>query len=354
MKRLKPWLIFALVAAILVVAFVAWKLLAESKPAPPTPAPSALVTLSPVRSATIDNTISAYGTIAGSPAASRTLAAAREVIVERVLVTPGQPVAAGARLIELSNTPATQLIFRQATDAVVFAERDLARVQRLYDAHLADNTQLAAARKVLTDAKAVVAAQSASGAGTDAQTLTAPVAGVVGAIVATLGGHVAAGAPLLTVIATGGMVADLDVEPTRAARLAPGQRVVVTSVFDRNRHFESRLAVVGRQVDPATRLVSVTAPALSAGLALGDAVEGKITVASHPGLLVPHEAVVYGESGAHVYTAHGGKAHEVAVSTGAQQGGDIEVSGALATGDPVVVQGAYQVQDGLAVRTAKK
>ncbi|HZK99933.1 MAG TPA: efflux RND transporter periplasmic adaptor subunit [Caulobacteraceae bacterium] len=354
MKRSSPWRYVAVAVIAVIVVFVAWKILEPKSPAPDAPAPSALVTLAPLRQATVIDTVRAYGVISGSPAASLTVAAPREVIVQRVLVTPGQSVAGGAPLVTLADTPATQLIYRQAADAAAFAERELARVQRLYDTHLAANDQLAAARKALADAKAVVASQSAAGAGRDAQTLTAPVAGVIGAIPAALGGHLAAGAPLLTVIAAGGMVADLGVEPTRAALLAVGQPVVVISVFDRDRHFDSRVAVVGRQVDPTTRLVRVTAPAPSADLALGAAVEGQIAVASHPGLLAPHQAVVYDETGAHVFTLHGGKAHEVSVKTGAQQGDDIEVTGALFAGELVVVQGAYQVQEGLAVRTVGK
>lgn len=349
----KTWRIAAVVAAVVLTLALIWYFLLRG-PAPrdaAPPAPSALVTLAPVRAGEVSEVVSAYGTIAGSPAASRTLAAPRAVIVAQVLATPGQPVAAGAPLIVLTNTPATELVYRQAAAAVGYAQRDLARVQRLYDQHLATNDQLAVARKALTDAQAAVTAQVAAGAGAGRQTLTAPSAGVVGAVQAAAGDHVAADAPLLTLIANGGLVAQLGVEPTRAGPLRAGQSVALASPFDRGATTQSRLTVVGRLVDPTSKLVTVTAPAQGAGLPLGAAVEGRITVGGHPGLVVPGAAVVYDEAGAHVFAVRAGKAREVKVTPGDAQGSDVEVSGALKAGEAVAVEGAYQLQDGLAVRT---
>jgi len=350
MRRFKPWTLAVATIAFVLIGLIAWRILHKPVAESVAASPAAFVTVAPARRGEIAETVSAYGVIAGSPAASRTLAAPRAVIVEQVLAAPGQPVAAGAPLVVLTNTPATDLAFRQATDAAGFAERDLARVQRLYDQHLAANDQLGAARKALADAKAGVAAQIAAGAGHGRQTLAAPYAGVVGAVPVAVGEHVAADAPLLTVIASGGLIAQLGVEPTHAGRLAAGQSVVITSAFDPAREVPSRLAVVGRQVDPATRLVTVTAPALGAGLPLGAAVEGVVTVASHAGLLVPSAAVVYDEAGAHLFVVRGRKARQVAVTPGKTQGDDLEVAGQLAAGEMVAVQGAYQLQDGLAVR----
>ncbi|MGI8839184.1 MAG: efflux RND transporter periplasmic adaptor subunit [Caulobacteraceae bacterium] len=350
MRRLNPWALAVAAVVLILAGLIAWRILHEPAAEPDPAAPAALITVAPVRQSEIAETVSAYGTIAGSQAASRTLAAPRAVIVEQVLAAPGQPVAAGAPLIVLANTPATELAFRQATDAASFAERDLARVQRLYDQRLAANDQLGAARKAVADAKAAVAAQVAAGAGGGRQTLRASVTGVIEAAPVAAGEHAAADAPLMTLIASGGLIAQLGVEPTRAGRLAAGQNVVISSAFDPTRKIPSRLAVVGRQVDPATRLVTVTAPVPGAAPALGAAVEGVITVASHGGLVVPAAAVVYDEAGAHLFVIRGGKARQVTVKPGETQGDDLEVAGALTAGEPVAVQGAYQLQDGLAVR----
>ena len=70
------------------------------------------------------------------------------------------------------------MAYRQAADAVTFAQSDLARVQRLFDEKLAANDQLGAARKTLADAQTQLASvQKQRGAG-PAQTLTAPRAAI--------------------------------------------------------------------------------------------------------------------------------------------------------------------------------
>ncbi len=132
-----------------------------------------------------------------------------------------------------------------------------------------------------------------------------------------------------------------------------GQAVTLIPVFHPERRIDTRLSLVTRQVDAASKMINATAPVAAAGLPLGEAVRGQITIASHPGLLVRRAAVVFDEAGAHVFVVAGGKARLVAVKTGTEDGDDIDVSGGLKAGDAVAVQGAYQLQDGMAVRVAK-
>ena len=340
----------ALAAIVLVAGLLAWRLTRKAPDEDSAPPPSALVTVAPARAGAISRTVEAYGVIAGSAAASRTISAARDVIVQDVLVTAGQPVAAGAPLAQVGDTPASGLAYRQAADGAIFARRDLARVQRLYDQHLAANDQLIAAQKALADAQGALTAQVAAGGGQARRAVVSPIAGVVGQVAVARGQQVAAGGVLVTVVASGGLVAQLGVEPDRAAQVSVGQPVRLVSAFDPKAAIDSRLTVVGRAVDPASHLITVSAPARSAALPLGASVRGEIAVATSQGLTVPRAAVVYGEDGAHVFVVRAGKARQVAVETSPESGDQIAVTGALHAGDPVVVAGAYQLQDGLAVR----
>jgi RND family efflux transporter MFP subunit len=349
--RFGGWPAIAVAAAIaLVAALLVWRLTQKTPDEADGPAPTALVTVAAARAGPVSRTIEAYGVIAGSAAASRTVSAARDVIVQDVLVTPGQPVAAGAPLAEVGDTPASALAYHQAADAVTYATRDLARVRRLYDQQLAANDQLLAAQKALADAEAGVAAQAAAGGGRTREAIVSPIAGVVGQVSAVRGQQIAAGGVLVTVVASGGLVAQLGVEPNRAAQVAVGQEVRVVSALDPTAAVDSRLIEVGRAVDPTTHLIAVSAPAQGVGLPLGAAVRGEIAVATSQGLTVPSASVVYDEDGAHVFVVRAGKAHQVAVTPGPQAGDLIAVTGDLKPGDPVVVTGAYQLQDGLAVR----
>jgi RND family efflux transporter MFP subunit len=336
----------------LFIALVAWRVVQKPGVSEETPTPSALVTLAPVRAGPISRTVKAYGVIAGAANATRTVSAPRDVIVQDVLTAPGLAVAAGAPLVQVGDTPASGLAFKQAADALAFAEKDLARVQRLYDQQLAANDQLIAARKTLADAQAAVAAQAAAGGGRGRQIIASPIAGVVSQVTAVKGQQVAAGAPLLTVVAGGGFLAQFGVEPTQAAQLAVGQPVRIVSALDPTIVIQSRMTAVGRAVDPTTRLVPAAAPAQRAGLTLGAAVRGEITTATVQGLTVPAASVVYDEKGAHVFVVRGGKAHEVAVTVGPEQGDEVMVTGALTAVDRVAVTGAYQLEDGMAVRIA--
>jgi multidrug efflux pump subunit AcrA (membrane-fusion protein) len=61
---------------------------------------------------------------------------------------------------------------------------------------------------------------------------------------------------------------------------------------------------------------------------------------------------VFDETGAHVFVVAGGKAQRVFVTAGRDHGDEIEVSGAVHAGQVVAVQGAYELQDGMAVKVA--
>lgn len=359
MSRFKPWQIALVVVAVVLAGLVAWRVMGKSggEADDAAVAPSALVTLTPVRAGEAHETVEAYGVVAGSAASARTLAVPRAVIVERLLTSPGAVVAAGAPLMVLVDAPASVQAARQAADGVSFAQKDLARVQRLFDARLAANDQLTAAQKALADAKAALAAQTASGAGAGRQTLTAPFAGVVATTPAATGEHMAADAPLVTMAGAGDLVAQLGVEPGKAPRLKAGQSVTLVPVFHPERSLQSHLSLVGGQIDPASRMISAAAPLPGAGVAIGESVRARIVVAGYPALLVPRAAVVFDEEGAHLFVVAGGKAKQVAVKAGVEDGDDLEVAAeavnGLKAGDAVAVQGAYQLQDGMAVRVAK-
>ena len=349
--RVGGWSTVGVAAAIvLIAALLIWRITQKTPDDGDGPAPSALVSVAPARAGPVSRTVEAYGVIAGSPAASRIVSAARDVIVQAVLVTPGQPVAAGAPLVDVGDTPASGLAYRQAVDAAAFARRDLARVQRLYDQQLAANDQLLAAQKALADAQGALAAQAAAGGGHAHEAIVSPIAGVVGQVSAARGQQIAAGGALVTVVANGGLIAQLGVEPNRIPQVSVGEPVRLISALDPMVAVDSHLTVVARAVDPATHLIAVTAPAQNPGLPLGAAVRGEVAVATSQGLSVPAASVVYDEDGAHVFVVRAGKARLVAVTPGPQAGDQIAVSGELHPGDPVVVTGAYQLQDAMAVR----
>ena len=63
---------------------------------------------------------------------------------------------------------------------------------------------------------------------------------------------------------------------------------------------------------------------------------------------------MFDETGPHLFTVAQGKAHRVFVQVGTDNGDDIEVRGQLAAGTQVAVEGAYELQDGMAVTVRGK
>jgi RND family efflux transporter MFP subunit len=342
-------LVIVAVAVAVVAAIVALVISRRSGggDAPAEATPTALVTVAPVRSGSLQDLVTVYGVVQADPAGSITVAAPKAAIVGRVLVHSGQSVAAGQPLVEIANAPGAEMAYRQAADAVTFAQADLARVQRLFDERLAATDQLSAARKTLADAQASLAAQQKQGTGQSLQVLKAPRAGVVTTVSAAPGDHVAQDAPILVLARADGAVVKLGLEP--GGRFAVGQPVTLKPVFG-GAPIASRLTMVGRAADQTTKTLDAIAPLNGSALPIGASVQGEVVTGAHNGLLAPRAAVVFDETGPHVFVVAAGKAQRVFVSLGLNHGDDLEVSGKLAPGAQVAVDGAYELQDGMPVK----
>ena len=346
--------LLALAAAVLAVILVVWlvhgRSAGEAADADVSPTPE--VTVAIVRAQSVNDIVSAYGVVQADPSSSAAIAAPRAVIVGRVLARQGETVAAGQPLLEIGDAPASGQAYRQAVDAAAFAKTDLARVQRLADDRLVGPDQLSAAKKTLADAEAALAAQNRQGAGAGRQVIRAPFAGVVTSLSASPGDHLAQDAAILILARAGAGSVRLGLEPAAAAHLTTGAPVTLIA-GDGGTAIASRLTMVGRSADPATRMIDAIAPLNGAALAIGASVKGQIVVGRHTGLVVPRASVVFDETGAHLFTVAGGKAHRVFVRPGLDQGQDIEVSGPVSAGVQVAVEGAYELQDGMAVKVRR-
>ena len=310
-------------------------------------APTAEVTVALVRSQTVADVTTAYGVVQADPAGSVDVAAPKAVIVAKVLVRTGETVSAGQPLVEVTAAPGAQMAYQQAADAARFAQTDLDRVQRLYDERLAASDQLSAAKKALADAQSALAAQDRQGGGAANLVLKAPQAAVITAISASPGDHVAQDATLMTLARQGGAVAKLGLEPT-SGRFTAGQAVLIKP-SQGGAPIRSKLAIVGRAADPTTKTIDAIAPLNGADLPIGAPVQGEITTGGHAGLVIPRAAVVFDETGPHVFTVSDGKAHRVFVTVGQDDGDNIEIKG-LTSGVEVAVEGAYELQDGMAAK----
>ncbi|WP_309603874.1 efflux RND transporter periplasmic adaptor subunit [Phenylobacterium sp.] len=342
-----------LVAVVLLAGLVALFMLRGGKGADASPevSPTAVVTLAPIRNLQLESLVSVYGVVQPDPAGSVTVAAPKASIVSLVLVRSGQTVSAGQALMEIANAPGAELAYRQASDAVGFARTELARVQRLYDERLAASDQLTAAKKTVADSQAVLDAQKQQGSGRALQVVHAPKAGVVTAVSAAAGDHVAQDAPLVVLARADRAMVKLGLEPS--GKFAVGQAVTLKPVFG-GPPVVSRIAMVGRAADQLTKTLDAIVPLNGASLPIGAAVEGQVVTGTHAGKVVPRNSVVFDETGPHIFLISGGKAHRAFVGVGLDQGKDIEIIGQFPTGSQVAVEGAFELQDGMTVTVRGK
>ena len=311
------------------------------------PRVTATVTLATLRSEEVQDVTTVYGIVQADSLGAQTIASPKAAIVTRVLVRAGEGVASGQPLIELANAPGSQLAFSQAANAARFAQADMERVQRLYDARLAANDQLLAAHKAVADAQASLATQQKQGSGQALQVMLASRAGVVTSLSVAAGDHVAQDTPMLVLARLSGAVVKLGLEPS--GRYAVGQRVMIYPVFG-GPPISSQISMVGRAADPITKTLDAIVPLNGTALPIGSAIRGEVTTARRKGLVAPRTAVVFDETGTHVFVVSGGKARRIFVVVGQDRGDEIELKGQISAGDQVAVEGAYELQNGMAVK----
>ncbi|HLI10297.1 MAG TPA: efflux RND transporter periplasmic adaptor subunit [Alphaproteobacteria bacterium] len=315
--------------------------------------PSVLVKTIPLATHVIAETLSGYGQVQADPDSESSIVTAHDGIVDRLEVRLGERVAAGAPLLELETAPTAHTQFVQAEAALTLARNDLARTERLLKEQLATTDQVAAARNALTQAEANLEAQKRLGAGSDQETIRAPYDGIIAKLLVNPGDRVAANTTIALIARGSALLVPLGVEPEDAARVKPGMPVALSSPFTADPPLKGTVERVHAMIDPATRMVNAIVrvePADSTQLVLGMAVSGTITLSRREILAVPRNAVLHDDKGDYLFVVRDGTAHRVNVAIQGETDGLVGIAGPLAAGDPVVVTGNYELDDGAKIR----
>jgi membrane fusion protein (multidrug efflux system) len=316
-------------------------------------APSVLVRTEPLRRHSIQETLVGYGTLAPETGGTVNVSLPRPGRIAALEVSPGQVVKTGAKLLEFRTAPGAALGYRQAENQLAFARSELARTEQLVAQRLATASQLAAARRALADAEAALEAQRRLGTDSGTAAVKAPFDGVVTSLGAAPGDRIAAGATVMTLARMSGLRVLLGIEPSDSFGVRPGMPVRLTPVFDARRQVEARVAAVHGMVNPQTQLVDVVVRIAAGKLLPGMRVKGEITLATRTGWAVPRSAVLRDGEGEYLFQVKDGVARRVAVQVDSDGDKLLGISGAgLDPALKVVVQGNYELADGIAVREA--
>ncbi len=288
------------------------------------------------------------------------LSFARAGQLTRMSALPGDRVVRGTVLATLAPDPAGRQAYQAAADAVGLARREAERQSQLLAAHLSTRSQADAAAKTLLDAQGALQALDEQDGDRRTSELVAPFDGIVTAVSATQGDRVQAGAPVLQVGRTDVLRVRVGIEPSERARVHVGTRLTVRPVASPGTEahpVELALAQVQDTVDPKTQLVDAVAmlgPAVAASFTPGMKVRAELQVGEVSGVAVPRNAVLSDEKGDYVFQVVSGKARRVAVTRRLDDGTLAAVAGLDDLKLPVVVEGNYELDDGMAVRNAAK
>lgn len=311
--------------------------------------PSVLVSLTRPTRGSLPQEIEAFGAATPATNGTETISMAQPGQITSLAVTPGSAVHAGQTLATFALAPTARSTFLQAQEALLAAQKQRASTAQLLAQQLATRDQLVQADKAVSDARVALAGLRAEGAGQAVQTLRAPFAGTVIAISAAQGDRTLPGAPIMTLARAGGIVVTVGVDPARRAALSVGQPARLAPLAG-GAPIMGHVLRIDSALNPRTRMIDVDLAFPSGVLLPGEGVQATIATGQVSGWVVPHKTVVTADGPAHVFQAVGGKAKAVPVRVAlSSDSGDV-VEGALDPARPIIVDGAYQVQDGIAIR----
>ncbi len=309
----------------------------------------------PVRTQEFDESIEAVGTITPRTGQVASLAAPAPARVAKVFVTAGSTVRAGDPLIEFEHAP-FDAAAASAESALRTAEQAAERTQRLADAGVLPRKDAESAAAELSSARSnAVAARRIK----ELTTLRAPIAGAVTRISAVLGANVDPAQQLVDIANVRALDAVLTVSPADAARARVGQRVTLYagSTASGDSIATGRIGEVAAVVDSASGgvMLRVALTQTTRTLRISEVVMGRVAVARHPGaIIVPDAALVPTGEGFQVFVVDSANvAHATPVTVGGRSGGDVWIASGLSGGEQVVTKGAFGIDDGSTVVSAK-
>ncbi len=343
-----------LVLAILLAALAAgawWWLGSRPSERAAEAAPVAQVRVAPLRLQPISRTLRAFGVVEPSASGTQVVSLAYDCIVREVSAPVGSGVKAGDLLFVADPAPEARLELEDAREAREFAEKNVEAARQRYELKLATVDEFRAAEQSAEDARQKLESLQQRGlGGTNRVTARAP--GMVLKLDAQPGSVVPAGTPILILGDSNHLQARLGVEADAAPSLLAGQPVTLTAV-DRpsSAMVAATIGTVGAAVDTGTGELAVLVPLKAGGDWLpGEHVRCEIVLETKTALVAPRNAVLPDGDSQALYTVVGRKAVKHTVRPGISSGDVVEVIGTgLGEGDLVVVEGNYELEDGMEV-----
>lgn len=264
--------------------------------------------------------------------------------VTKILFTEGQPVAAGAPLVDLdSSTYAADLAV--ARSDLKLAQADAERARTLYAQRAGTARAQDEANARLSSAQAAVALAEAQLAKTH---IVAPFAGILGLRQFSVGDVVQPGQSLVNLEAIDPLKLDFSVPELMLSRLQVGQSVQITVDALPGQVFTGEVYAINPLVDERGRSIALRAridnpqgllkPGLFARVRL-------TTEVRDAAILVPEQAIVPRNGALFVFKVNGDTVEMVEVKLGERLVGEVEVVNGVSPGDTIVTSGQQRLRD---------
>jgi RND family efflux transporter MFP subunit len=272
-------------------------------------------------------------------------------VIAQVLVREGESVRSGQLLATLDLREIDAQVAK-ARSAAAKAERDLARVTRLYQDSVATRQQMDDAT---TGAEVARADLETATVNQQYARIVAPSTGIILRRAAEPGELVSTGAPVLTLGSrTSGTIMRASLPDRDVVRLGVGDRGTVRVDARPDRAFQGVVRQIGAAADPRTGTYAVEI-ALDAPDGLSAGMIGRVEIATRGTdrlRAVPVEALLEADGDRATLYAIGpdGRAKRVPVEVAFVRGDRATVRGGLAGVTRVVTDGAPYLNDGSAVR----
>lgn len=311
--------------------------------------PSVLAKLAPLRQGALPRVITVYGQVGPDSAARHALIAPLQAAVSNVFVRAGEPVKKGQKLVELTPSPSSVSSYEQAKSALSVATNLVQRTRSLVASHLATEQELVQAEKDQADARDTFNALSAQGA-EGVHDITAPFDAIVTQLQATPGETVSEGALLVELVQPNGLMLTAGVVPSEAMSVDTDDSVMLTPIGG-GKPIQGKVAFRGSFVDAASGLVPVDVGMPQGEALLGEMFRADIDIGYVKGYVVPHHAVLVDDAGM-PYVVQSDKliAKKVMVQVLDSAPGQDVIAGPLDPSMPLVVAGAYQMDNGTQIR----
>jgi RND family efflux transporter MFP subunit len=317
-----------------------------------TPTPTTLVTTVAPREGSLAQTIETYGTASPSANGLVTLSVPQPGQVTAVAAVAGARVRAGQPVVTFQVAPSARSTYLQAVNALRAAEQSRATTAQILTQQLATRDQLVQADKAVADARIALAALRQEGAGAGSTTMRAPFAGIVTAIPVAPGERTQPGQALATIARAGAVIVTVGVDPARRGEVRAGAPVRLTRLDPGGASVTGHVVRMDATLNDKTHQIDVDIGYPAGAVLPGEAMRAAIETGRASGWLVPHRAVVIDANGkAQVFQVIGGKARAVAVRVAISGRDQDLLTGPIDARAPLVVDGAFQLGDGDAVRT---